>query len=258
MTNKGIMVLDDKVEEFGSPGAIIFDSAGAPFKVIVGSNRKDRTHNFRGAVGCVQIYPAALSASAIALHKECEETASVHKSPHCPDSYSHFEGKCYKVSSVESDFMTAELSCMPFPINSLYRTQLMWSADRLHLDFVARLVYAKHSKYDYWVGLDNREAGANWTTSYGEAEITPADDLWLNGNPGSEKCAKTVAVDEGYITSADCTEKRPFVCSTISLDQEPNNICPKDHLPYKGKCFRPSSVKKNYAQATVRPLIFAS
>ena len=56
-------------------------------------------NNFRGAVSCVQFYPATMSESAIFSRKHCEKAAAVHRSPKCPEDFPHFwKGDCFKVS----------------------------------------------------------------------------------------------------------------------------------------------------------------
>jgi len=42
----------------------------------------------------------------------------------------------------------------------------MWSEDRMHLAFVARLVFAAFGRYDYWIGLDNRDGQPLWHNRY--------------------------------------------------------------------------------------------
>ena len=49
-----------------------------------------------------------------------------------------------QVSSGVAKFSDAEIACMPFPVNSLYDSRLMWTSDRMIFDHVARLVRAEH------------------------------------------------------------------------------------------------------------------
>jgi hypothetical protein len=67
-----------------------------------------------------------------------------------------------QTSDEKVTFDKAELACVPFPVNSLYKSQLMWSENPLHLDFVARLVNETHNTHEYWVGLDKKSGGLNW------------------------------------------------------------------------------------------------
>jgi hypothetical protein len=71
-----------------------------------------------------------------------------------------------KVFPAPDTFDNAEMGCLPFPANSPYRKQMMWSENPLHLDFVARMVNETHGTHEYWVGLDNKIGGVNWTTRY--------------------------------------------------------------------------------------------
>ncbi len=164
-TQKVIMVLDEKVERFDTPGALLWDDvSGPPYKVMVGGNRAEKMYNFRGSISCVQFFDRAFTEAEIYANRACDKTASKLKETLCPKDFTYYDGACYWVSNEPADFYKAELDCMPFPVNSPYKKQMMWSDQRLHLDFVARLVKKKHNRYDYWVGLDNREGKTNWTT----------------------------------------------------------------------------------------------
>jgi hypothetical protein len=92
------VVLDDKVEHFATSGALLFDVADPPYKVVVGGNRANPLFNFRGAISCVQFFPNYMSESAIHSRKDCEATASVHKSKSpCPADFTYYDGACYQV-----------------------------------------------------------------------------------------------------------------------------------------------------------------
>jgi hypothetical protein len=97
LEEKGIMVLDDRVQHIAAPGALLFDKADPPYKIVVGGNRANPEFNFRGAVSCVQFYPKALTESAIQSKKDCEAGAGVHRSKTpCPKDYRYYDGSCYK------------------------------------------------------------------------------------------------------------------------------------------------------------------
>ena len=252
-SKRAIVVLDDHVEKFATPGAVVFDRAYDQHKVLVGGNRLAPQNNFRGAVSCVQFYPASMSESAIFSRKYCEKAAKVHRSPECPEDLPHFwKGDCFKVSGSVAKFSDAEIACMPFPVNSLYDSRLVWPSDRMTLDHLARLVEAEHGTPEFWVGLDWLAGGAKWQTSYGEESVDKTDPIWETGRAtagGNDRCASTAGLDGGRIKAHNCLEEKPYVCMTAPLYKLPDNKCPRDHHSYKGDCYRKSSAKRAFADA---------
>ena len=57
-----------------------------------------------------------------------------------------------------------------------------------------------------------------------------------------------------FIPRACNDEKRPFICQTISRDQEPDNICPHGYEFYKGKCLQFIKKSSTYEEANVSGL----
>ena len=87
---------------------------------------------------------------------------------------------------------------MPFPVNSLYDSRLVWTADRMTFDHLARIVEAEHGTPEFWVGLDWRTGGDKWQTSYGEGQVNKSDQIWDTGRAnagGSVACASTAGMN---------------------------------------------------------------
>ena len=48
---------------------------------------------------------------------------------------------------------------MPFPVNSLYDSRLVWTSDRLTLDHLARLVVEGHGTPEFWEAIQQKIFG---------------------------------------------------------------------------------------------------
>ena len=44
------------------------------------------------------------------------------------------------------------------------RTQLAWTENRIHLDFLASLVQKKFDTFEFWIGIDDRDDDGLWET----------------------------------------------------------------------------------------------
>lgn len=141
----------------------------------------------------------------------------------------------FQISTTKASFADAEVNCLP-QVNAEYRSQLAWTTNRLHWEFLAAHVNKTFGSPHFWVGLDHHKAGAKWQDSFGKPAIDSNDALWTSTSHGTKKCTKNGKLKGGYLTSADCGEVLPFVCSSQPLIKPPDNPCPINFIPYKDRC----------------------
>ena len=173
--------------------------------------------------------------------QNCHHAAQYIAANSCPSGYEFYEDTCYKVGLTVVSFEEAEITCLPDPGESgLYQSELMWTTEQHHYEYIGRIVKEKTGEEAFWIGLDDRSNSGTWETSLGNQNIAQSHPFWKAGSTGFgyKKCGIIPGPNGGYFTPDLCEELHPFVCQTKPLTSPPDNSCPLDYVPYKGKCIR--------------------
>ena len=161
----GTFFFDDKVEHFGTDDYHLYDPTKITKpRILIGGDRYNPDKSFFGAVSCVQVFNEYLNEAAIHFKKDCSATdISKYQSGQCPQDYSFFDGYCYKVSLSKVKYSDAEIGCLPSK-HSKYRSQLVYTENRIVLDFLASFVNASHGTPNFWIGLERQRQSLEWET----------------------------------------------------------------------------------------------
>lgn len=198
----------------------------------------------------------------IHARKNCD-LAGAYKQDLCPSPYEYFDGKCYKASTESKKFSDAEVACLADPVSPgarSYHSRMAWTDKRQHLEFMARLVQARHGAdaAEHWVGLDNRDlapdapTAAQWEDSNGDVSVPGGGPLWAPGAPRIDQyCAKAVRLDGGSraLDSDQCVAHLPYVCERPPLTAAPVDDCPVGYVARRGACYMAVAEEKSYDDA---------
>lgn len=218
--------------------------------VILGSDEEQSTLiPYDGSISCIQFYNYALDPATVALKKHCPDVPGAYSHKQCGPGYEYFDHWCYKVSLSIATFAQAESLCMPEP-ESAYESQLMYTENPKHWDYVARLVEDQVGLKSFWAGISDRDKDGSFLSSFGENITTKSPIFVTNGELGSN-CGNVHRGKNGYIETGYCEDKQPFVCSSRPYYFKPDYHCPKNFYPYRGNCYFPNRKALPYEDAVL-------
>ena len=78
--------------------------------------------------------------------------------------YYYFDGICYRVPPAQYTFPETEVACLPTK-DSSYRSQVAWSENTEHWDFMSQLMQSVHTKANsFWAGISDRDGDGFFIT----------------------------------------------------------------------------------------------
>ncbi|XP_078607085.1 uncharacterized protein LOC144879470 [Branchiostoma floridae x Branchiostoma japonicum] len=157
----------------------------------------------------------------------------------CPDSYSEYNNKCYKLSTEQMTFGEAKDVCQrDGGILAIIDAQ-----DTNHLVVKKIRVVGK----SYWIGLTDVRSEGTFVRS-DEAESPAAYTNWYPHQPdngGGEDCVE-MSLDHDW-NDAPCSSRLNFICEKEKISRW---ICPPLYtVGFKDRCFRLSTNKANFRRA---------
>ncbi|XP_035667178.1 uncharacterized protein LOC118409908 isoform X2 [Branchiostoma floridae] len=157
----------------------------------------------------------------------------------CPDSYSEYNNKCYKLSTEQMTFGEAKAVCQrDGGILAIINAQ-----DTNHL--VVKKIRADGKPY--WIGLTDVRSEGTFVRS-DETESPAAYTNWYPHQPdngGGEDCVE-MSVGHDW-NDAPCSSRLNFICEKEKISRW---ICPPLYLVgFKDRCFRLSTKKANFRRA---------
>eukprot|EP00058_Branchiostoma_floridae_P024333 XP_002609823.1 hypothetical protein BRAFLDRAFT_219540 [Branchiostoma floridae] len=131
----------------------------------------------------------------------------------CPDSYSEYNNKCYKLSTEQMTFGEAKAVCQrDGGILAIINAQ-----DTNHL-VVKKIRLPYERTLSYWIGLSDAQEEGTFVWTDG-TELTASDYThWRPGNPDNavvgdgEDCVEIRQELDYMWNDVDCRKKRHFVC----------------------------------------------
>ncbi len=205
---------------------------------------------FDGRISCVQIYDEAFNPATIFSKKYCPDAPESLHAPACPDGLIAYEDQCFKIQTEPKLLGEAEASCLPEE-DAPYKSQLMWADNPKILHHFVHMVKEKSGLDLIYVGLSDFEGDGSFTDSFG-ANLTASQSLLFHPDKGRGwEVGMAHIEDNGYLSTKDLIEPFPYVCSSTSRVEEPDNECPKGFYPYRGKCLYPNATQLTYDDAMV-------
>jgi len=134
--------------------------------VRIGASTTATGDPFDGSISCLQVYDYALDIATVHWKKYCPDVPLGVKSLPCNPGEHYYDGQCYKIALTKASFAQAEVLCLP-PKDSRYRSQMMWTFNRIHWDHVSRMVEKETGYSSMWAGISDMDEDMLFTTRYG-------------------------------------------------------------------------------------------
>jgi hypothetical protein len=150
---------------------------------------------FHGSISCLQVYDYALDAATLTLKKLCPDIPSEQLMTPCPQGYVFFDDWCYKIALTQASYAQAEVLCLPDK-DSPYKTQLMWTENPIHWDYVGRLVELDTTYTAFWAGISDRDEDTFFSSSFGD-NVTSSSAIFLNPGAQASLCGMAKKGDNG-------------------------------------------------------------
>ncbi len=235
----------------------------------IGSRPDPEKESFDGRISCLQIYDDALDQATVHYKSTCKDAdSSLLKTSPCTDGYDYYEGQCYYVSLSKDTFSKAEVKCLP-KVDSLYRSQLLWTENPKVWHHFATIVKEKTGSSMFHAGISDQDNDGFFETRYnyitvlnlvvslfrihslGENITLAESKSFIEAKSRSGECGVVDVQDAGYLSTGDCEKKLPYVCSSQPLDAKPDFDCPKGFFSFKNKCLYPDQRRLTYDDAMV-------
>ena len=203
---------------------------------------------YDGSISCLQFFDYALNPAEVRLKAHCPDLPEEYKSDPCPEGWEflHVDGMCYKVSLNPGTHAQAEMMCLP-DVESPYESQLMYTENPRVWEYVLKIQKAQNGDSSIWAGLSDRDGDGNYETSYGDMVANDAPIF----NAAVDPCGFVSEGSNGHIDTSSCDYERHYVCSMKPLYAKPDYRCPKNFVPYRGRCLAPDRRTLSYEAAQV-------
>ena len=151
---------------------------------------------FDGSVSCLQIFDYGMDPATVHFKKYCPDF-DTNTNP-CRIGQRYFDGVCYGMAPAPNNFASAEVACLP-EVSEVYESQLAWTENIEHWDFMAHLVKTSSPNADsFWAGISDRDKDGFFVTSHG-SNITSSSDLLIDISDPLLPCGIVKVTDAGYV-----------------------------------------------------------
>lgn len=179
---------------FQAPGYIIFDPEDNIGLLFGASRLGTPALAFKGSLSCIQVYSQAFTPSQVHYTKNCSYAADSYQNqePLCPSDWINYKDHCYWVPSTKMTFSEAAVHCAGLS-EFTQKANLVWNLNKLHFDFMSRVVNDTFGIHNFWIGLDDRLEIGTWV-SHDEAmsNFDGTYEYWedtTQSNHATNRCA---------------------------------------------------------------------